>query len=50
MTYSTKEDELTKLVKDFGDDFKLFEQSNPLRNVIYVKVLIHSKQQKLRNH
>lgn len=37
MTYSTKEDELTKLVKDFGDDFKLFEQSNPLRNVIYVK-------------
>lgn len=37
MTYSTKEDELNKLVKDFGDDFKLFEQSNPLRNVIYVK-------------
>ncbi|MEY9979937.1 permease-like cell division protein FtsX [Lysinibacillus sp. RC79] len=37
MTYSTKENELTKLVKDFGDDFKLFEQSNPLRNVIYVK-------------
>ncbi|ACA38794.1 Cell division protein ftsX-like protein [Lysinibacillus sphaericus C3-41] len=37
MNYSTKEDELTKLVKDFGDDFKLFEQSNPLRNVIYVK-------------
>lgn len=37
MKYSTKEEELTKLVKDFGDDFKLFEQSNPLRNVIYVK-------------
>lgn len=37
VTYSTKEDELNKLVKDFGDDFKLFEQSNPLRNVIYVK-------------
>lgn len=37
MNYSTKENELTKLVKDFGDDFKLFEQSNPLRNVIYVK-------------
>jgi len=37
MNYSTKEEELTKLVKDFGDDFKLFEQSNPLRNVIYVK-------------
>ncbi|KOS66697.1 cell division protein FtsX [Lysinibacillus contaminans] len=37
MTYSTKEEELTDLVKDFGDDFKLFEQSNPLRNVVYVK-------------
>ncbi|MEK5230824.1 permease-like cell division protein FtsX [Lysinibacillus sp. FSL K6-0232] len=37
VTYSTKEDELNKLVKDFGDDFKLFEQSNPLRNVIYIK-------------
>lgn len=39
MTYSTKEEELTDLVKDFGDDFKLFEQSNPLRNVIYVKAV-----------
>lgn len=37
MTYSTKEEELEDLVKDFGDDFKLFEQSNPLRNVVYVK-------------
>lgn len=37
MTYSSKEEELTDLVKDFGDDFKLFEQSNPLRNVVYVK-------------
>lgn len=37
MNYSTKEEELTDLVKDFGDDFKLFEQSNPLRNVVYVK-------------
>ncbi|MEG0381251.1 MAG: permease-like cell division protein FtsX, partial [Kurthia sp.] len=39
MTYSTKEEELTSLVKDFGDDFKLFEQSNPLRTVVYVKAL-----------
>ena len=37
MNYSTKEEELEDLVKDFGDDFKLFEQSNPLRNVVYVK-------------
>lgn len=35
--YSTKEDELEKLVLDFGDDLKLFEQSNPLRNVVYIK-------------
>lgn len=35
--YSTKEDELDKLVLDFGDDLKLFEQSNPLRNVVYIK-------------
>lgn len=35
--YSTKEAELEKLVLDFGDDLKLFEQSNPLRNVLYVK-------------
>ncbi|MEG0258988.1 MAG: permease-like cell division protein FtsX [Lysinibacillus sp.] len=37
--FATKEKELDKLVKDFGDDLKLFEQSNPLRNVIYVKAL-----------
>ncbi|MFJ7950833.1 permease-like cell division protein FtsX [Lysinibacillus sp. NPDC096418] len=37
ITYSTREEELSDLVKDFGDDFKLFEQSNPLRNVVYVK-------------
>lgn len=35
--YSTKEAELEKLVLDFGEDLKLFEQSNPLRNVLYVK-------------
>jgi cell division transport system permease protein len=35
--YSTKEEELNHLVKDFGEDLSLFKQSNPLRNVIYVK-------------
>ena len=35
--YSSKEQELDKLVVDFGDELKLFEQSNPLRNVLYVK-------------
>jgi cell division transport system permease protein len=35
--FSTKEDELTNLVMDFGDELSLFEQSNPLFDVFYVK-------------
>ncbi|MFF2752206.1 permease-like cell division protein FtsX [Psychrobacillus sp. NPDC058041] len=35
--YSTKEDELNKLVLDFGEDLRLFEQQNPLHNVFVVK-------------
>ena len=35
--YSTKEDELSELVQDVGDDFRLFEQSNPLMAAFYVK-------------
>lgn len=35
--YSTKEEELTDLVLDFGDELSLFEQSNPLFDVFYVK-------------
>lgn len=37
VVYSTKEDELKDLVLDFGDEFSLFEQSNPLLDVFYVK-------------
>ncbi|MEG0471892.1 MAG: permease-like cell division protein FtsX [Solibacillus sp.] len=37
VTYSSKEAELNKLVKDFGDELSLFEQNNPLYNVLYVK-------------
>lgn len=37
MKYSSKEQELNGLVKDFGEDLSLFKQSNPLRNVLYVK-------------
>lgn len=37
MKYSSKEHELNGLVKDFGEDLSLFKQSNPLRNVLYVK-------------
>lgn len=35
--YSSKEQELQFLIEDFGEDLSLFEQSNPLRNVLYVK-------------
>ncbi len=35
--FSTKEEELTDLVLDFGDELRLFEQSNPLFDVFYVK-------------
>ena len=37
VTYSPKGDELNKLVVDFGEDLRLYEQQNPLRNVFYVK-------------
>ena len=37
MKYSSKEHELNGLIKDFGEDLSLFKQSNPLRNVLYVK-------------
>lgn len=39
VTYSSKEDELNKLIKDFGDELSLFEQNNPLYNVLYVKAV-----------
>lgn len=35
--YSPKEDELNKLMLDFGEDLRLFEQQNPLHNVFYAK-------------
>lgn len=35
--YSTREEELNKVMKDFGEDFALVEQNNPLRNAIYVR-------------
>lgn len=37
VNFSTKEEELTDLVLDFGDEFSLFQQSNPLLDVFYVK-------------
>lgn len=35
--YSSKEEELNNLIENYGEELSLFEQSNPLRNVIYVK-------------
>ena len=37
VVYSPKEQELDDLIKDFGEELSLFEQNNPLHNVIYVK-------------
>jgi cell division transport system permease protein len=37
LEYSSKEEELKNLVKDLGDDFRLFEQDNPLYDVFIVK-------------
>lgn len=39
VVYATKEQELNNLVKDFGDELSLFEQNNPLYNVLYVKAV-----------
>lgn len=37
VVYSSKDQELARLIEEFGEDFSLYEQSNPLRNVLYVK-------------
>ena len=37
MSIEKKQQELDDLIKDFGDELSLFEQNNPLHNVIYVK-------------
>ena len=35
--FSSKEDELRNLMEDMGEDFRLFEQDNPLYDVYIVK-------------
>lgn len=35
--YSSKDEELQILIENYGEDFSLYEQSNPLRNVLYVR-------------
>jgi len=39
LVYSTKEEELEKMISEFGDEFALYEQNNPLHNVLYVKAV-----------
>lgn len=39
VVYSTKEQELEKMISDYGDEFALYEQNNPLHNVLYVKAV-----------
>ncbi|WP_010302110.1 permease-like cell division protein FtsX [Kurthia senegalensis] len=41
--YVTKEEEMKEIVTDFGSDLSLFDQENPLQNVIYVKAEIPSE-------
>ena len=49
--YSSKEEELKRLIKSLGDSgktFELFEQDNPLKNVFVVKRKNQQIQQQLR--
>lgn len=39
LVYSTKEEELQKMISDYGEEFSLYEQNNPLHNVLYVKAV-----------
>lgn len=45
--YASKDDELKKVVDDFGEDLSLFDQENPLHNVLYVKASEPEKTAKL---
>lgn len=39
VVYSSKDEELQILIKNFGDELSLYEQNNPLYNVLYVKAV-----------
>lgn len=39
VVYSSKDEELQILIKNFGEDLSLYEQNNPLHNVLYVKAV-----------
>lgn len=37
--YSSNEEELEKMIKDYGDELGLYKQDNPLRHAFYVKAI-----------
>lgn len=39
VVYSSKDEELQILIKNFGDELSLYEQNNPLYDVLYVKAV-----------
>lgn len=40
--YASREEEMKEIVTDFGSDLSLFDQDNPLQNVIYVRAVTPS--------
>ncbi|MGM0843818.1 MAG: permease-like cell division protein FtsX [Bacillota bacterium] len=47
--FSSKEDELRNLMEDMGEDFRLFEQDNPLYDVYIVKAVNPVETQRVAN-
>ncbi|MFC5591652.1 permease-like cell division protein FtsX [Sporosarcina soli] len=37
VVYSSRDEELDKMIKSFGEELRLYEQANPLGDVLYVK-------------
>lgn len=37
VVYSSRDEELNKMIQSFGDELKLYQQSNPLGDALYVK-------------
>ncbi|MFD1927112.1 permease-like cell division protein FtsX [Sporosarcina siberiensis] len=37
--YSSKEEELEKMIKNYGDELGLYKQDNPLRHAFYIKTI-----------
>ena len=46
--YSSRDEELDKLIQSFGDELSLYKQSNPLGDALFVKAKDPSKLQLLQ--